>query len=123
MPYLLAAADLLVVHLKRSPAGAVSLPSRIPAYMACARPILVAAEGAPRQIIEQMGCGFTCDSEDHDAMADAILYASSDRARLDLMGRLGREAYLAHYSENSVVARLVDLVHAIGDKSASGNPR
>jgi glycosyltransferase involved in cell wall biosynthesis len=121
MPPLLAAADLLVVHLRRSPSGAASLPSRIPAYMACARPILVAAEGAPRQVVEQVGCGLTCDPEDPDAMADAILHASAGRARLDLMGRLGREAYLAHYSEASVVARLVELVHAVGRKGVPNN--
>jgi colanic acid biosynthesis glycosyl transferase WcaI len=114
MPPLLAAADLLIVHLKKSTSGAVSLPSRIPAYMACARPILVAADGAPRQVIEEVGCGFTCNPDDGRAMANAILIASSDRARLAVMGRRGREAYLAHFSESSVVSRLVGIVHEVG---------
>lgn len=113
MPPLLAAADILVVHLKRSPSGAVSLPSRIPAYMACARPILVAAEGAPRLIVEQAGCGMGCAPEDAEAMANAILWARSDRATLANMASRGRTAYLANFSESAVVPRLVDMVHQV----------
>ena len=40
LPYLYSCADVMLVHIRRSPSGAVSLPSRILAYMACARPIL-----------------------------------------------------------------------------------
>lgn len=118
MPPLLAAADLLVIHLRRSPSGAVSLPSRIPAYMACARPMLVAAEGAPRLVVEQAGCGLSCDPEDAAVMAQAILSASTNRAELDAMARRGRDAYLANFSESSVVSRLVDMVHQVGSTGA-----
>ncbi len=119
MPSLLAAADLLVVHLKRSPSGAVSLPSRIPAYMACARPILVAAEGAPRLVVEQAGCGIGCAPEDAEAMAHAILRAYSDRGELANMASQGRRAYLANFSEASVVPRLVEMIHQVAQEGSS----
>lgn len=118
MPPLLAAADLLVVHLKRSPSGAVSLPSRIPAYMACERPILVAAEGAPRLIVEQAGCGIGCAPENDAAMADAILRARADRAALAAMASRGRAAYLSNFSESAVIPRLVDMVHRVARTSS-----
>src|SRR5262249_24605748 len=63
MPDLLAAADLMLIHLRRSASGAVSLPSRMLTYMACARPMLVASEGAPRRFIEATSCGVACEPE------------------------------------------------------------
>jgi glycosyltransferase involved in cell wall biosynthesis len=87
--------------------------------MACARPILVAAEGAPRLVVEQAGCGIGCAPEDAEAMAHAILRAYSDRGELANMASQGRRAYLANFSEASVVPRLVDMIHQVAQEGSS----
>jgi colanic acid biosynthesis glycosyl transferase WcaI len=110
---LLAAADLLVVHLRRSESGAVSLPSRIMAYMACARPMIVAAEGAPRRVVESAHCGLVVNPGDPNTLADAIRTLRADPERRAAMAAAGRKYYLEHFSESAGVGRLADELERI----------
>jgi colanic acid biosynthesis glycosyl transferase WcaI len=113
MSEMLAAADLMVIHLRRSASGAVSLPSRMLTYMACARPMLVASEGAPRRLVEETGCGAVCEPEDPAAIAEAILSLASQPERLRQMGRKGRNHYIAEFCEEVVTDRLVKLIATV----------
>jgi glycosyltransferase involved in cell wall biosynthesis len=113
LPGLLASADLMLVHLLGSAAGAVSLPSRMLAYMACARPMLVASHGAPRRLVEESGCGVACEPGDPQAIASSIVQLASHPDHLAEMGAKGRQAYLARYSEKTGVAELVRLLERI----------
>jgi len=110
MPGLLGMADILVVHLRHTDTGAVSLPSRMMAYMASARPMLVASEGAPRALVDRLLCGITCKPEDPRAMADAIEGVTHQPERLRQMGLNGRQAYLDEFSEERNVRRLIDVL-------------
>ena len=110
MPDLLEAADVLVVHLRKSGTGAVSLPSRMMAYMASARPMLVASEGAPRALVERLLCGLACEPENARALAEAIDELAHQPERLRQMGLNGRQAYLAEFSEKKNVGRLIEVL-------------
>jgi glycosyltransferase involved in cell wall biosynthesis len=113
MPELLAAADLLVVHMRRSPLGAVSLPSRMLAYMACGRPMLVASEGAPRALVERHACGFGCEPDSPHLLAQAIASLATQPELLARLGTNGRNAYLQEYTEEIVTDRLISLMESI----------
>jgi hypothetical protein len=52
-------------------------------------------------------------------MAHAILRAYSDRGELANMASQGRRAYLANFSEASVVPRLVDMIHQVAQEGSS----
>jgi glycosyltransferase involved in cell wall biosynthesis len=119
MPDLLAAADLMLVHLRRSTSGAVSLPSRMLAYMASARPMLVASEGAPRHLVEETGCGLVCEPENPAAIADSILSLAAQPERLRRMGINGRNRYMAEFCEEVVTGRLIDLVRTVAASGGS----
>jgi len=110
MPVFLAMADMLVVHLRRADSGAVSLPSRMMAYMASARPMLIASDGAPRALVDRLSCGITCEPENPRAMADAIEGITGEPERLRQMGLNGRQAYLDEFSEEKNVRRLIELL-------------
>jgi len=112
MPYLFSAADIMVVHLRGSTSGAVSLPSRMASYMACARPILVASRGAPKNLVEAAGCGLTCEPDDPEALAAAIL-AVSRRSDLAALGASGRRYYFEHLCEQISSDRLVRLIEQL----------
>jgi len=109
LPGIYAAADLMIVATRRAPSGAVSLPSRIAAYMACARPILVAGTGAPARLVEAAGCGYICAPDAPAAIADAVRQARSADGRLAGMAASGRAYYLAHLS----AARTMDAVSSL----------
>ncbi len=113
MPELLAAADLLVVHMKRNTLGAVSLPSRMLAYMACGRPMLVASDGAPRALVERHECGFGCEPESPHLLAQTIASLATQSELLVKMGANGRNAYLQEYTEEVVTDRLISLMESI----------
>jgi glycosyltransferase involved in cell wall biosynthesis len=112
---LVCAGDLMIVHIRSSTSGAVSLPSRMLSYMACARPVLVASQGAPRRLIEKASCGATCEPEDPRKMADTIVELYRQPSRLEEMGRRGRETYLAEFSERVVLDRLIKLIERVGN--------
>lgn len=118
MPELLMDANILLVHLRHSEAGAVSLPSRMLAYMACGRPMLVASEGAPQKLVEQAQCGITCMSENPQAIAAAVVQAAEKPKELLEMGQNGRQHYLNTYREDVVLANLVDLIERVAARAA-----
>ncbi|WOX05446.1 glycosyltransferase family 4 protein [Microbulbifer pacificus] len=67
------AADALLVHLKKDPLFAITIPSKAQAYMAVGKPILMAVDGDAADLIRESRCGLVADSEDPRAIANAAL--------------------------------------------------
>lgn len=90
----LAAADVLLVHLKADPLFAITIPSKTQAYMAAGKPVILAVDGDAADIVKDAGCGLTVPPQDPEALAQAILKLSEiSREELDRMGKLGYEYY------------------------------
>jgi glycosyltransferase involved in cell wall biosynthesis len=104
MPAFMAASDVLLVHLKRSELSRYIIPTKTMAYLAAGKPILMAAEGAAADLINQAEAGIITVPENPSALAEAIrrLAACSDEERLT-MGRRGRQYLLSHFSKNVVI--------------------
>lgn len=109
------AADVLFAHLKAAPHRVGTVPEKILAYMACGRPVLLAAqEGAAADLIREHGCGQTVPPDNPEALAQAIrsLYQrNSDE--LDQMGFLGRQAAIDHFSMPKVLREMVERLSEI----------
>jgi glycosyltransferase involved in cell wall biosynthesis len=69
----LAGADALLVHLKRDPLFTITIPSKTQAYMAAGKPILMAVDGDAANLVRDAGCGVVSESENPQALADAVL--------------------------------------------------
>jgi glycosyltransferase involved in cell wall biosynthesis len=91
---ILAAADVLLVHLRNEPLFEITLPSKTQAYLAAGRPILMAVQGDAAALVEESGGGVCCSPEDPEAIADAVMrfVAMGPQAR-DEMGRRGAQFY------------------------------
>jgi colanic acid biosynthesis glycosyl transferase WcaI len=113
MPELLAAADLMLIHLRKSDSGAVSLPSRMLAYMACGRPMLVASEGAPRRFVERIRAGIGCDPENPVVIAERIKNISSQPEQLTKMGNNGRAIYEKEFCEQITIKNVIALIEQV----------
>ncbi len=111
MPPLLAAADALLVHLKRSPFASLSLPTKTLAYLAAGRPIVMAVEGAAAELLARAGAGVLARPEDPDDLAAAVrrLRALSDVERRAL-GASGQRYVRTHLSREHVLARYEALL-------------
>jgi colanic acid biosynthesis glycosyl transferase WcaI len=98
------AADLLFAHLKEAPHRVGTVPEKILAYMACGRPVLIAAqEGAAAEMIREHGCGLAVAPDSPEMVAQAILSLHGDRSRIEPMGIRGRQATLEYYDAYKVL--------------------
>lgn len=116
---LYALADVLLAHLSPDPFYELQIPSKIMAYMACARPILCAVAGVAADVVEHSGGGVCCPPGDPRAMADAVRrLAGLSPAERRRLGAAGREAYLARYTRAVQTARIEELLRGV----AAGEP-
>ncbi len=103
---LLAAADVLLVHLRDDPLFSITIPSKTQAYLAAGRPILMAVRGDAASLIDESGGGITTPPEDSSAMADRICQlAAASPLALREMGERGRAFYRSMLSRDAGVAR------------------
>ena len=91
---ILAIADALLVHLQDTDLFKTSIPSKIAAYMAAGRPILLAVRGDAADLVEAAKAGICCSPEVPAEIAKAVLklYAMPKSER-EQMGANGREFY------------------------------
>jgi colanic acid biosynthesis glycosyl transferase WcaI len=72
MPALFAAADALLVHLKKSELSRLVIPTKTLAYLAAGRPIVMAMEGAAADLVTAADAGIVVPSDDAARLVDAI---------------------------------------------------
>jgi glycosyltransferase involved in cell wall biosynthesis len=119
MPRYFAVADALLVTLRRDPAFALTIPSKLQSYLACGRPVIAALDGEGARIVTEAGAGFTSPAQNGQALADAVLALSqlpeSERAA---MGDRGRQYSQLHFSRD----RLMDHLERWMTEVATGTP-
>ena len=87
-------ADILLVHLKDEPLFAITVPSKIQAYMAVGRPIVAAVRGNAAELVEEAGAGMGCLPEDPAAIAHAVTcIAKMGEDQRKIMGENGLKFY------------------------------
>lgn len=120
---LLHAADALLVHLKDDVLYRITIPSKIQAYMAAGKPVLMAVGGDAARIVEEAGCGATALSENPVSIAEAAMALEKlPISDLEAMGKRGRDYYWRELSLSIGVARfqkIFQTFHEIAEKSVS----
>ena len=113
----LSKADALLVHLRKDPLFTITIPSKIQAYMAVGKPLLMAVDGDAADLVRTAGCGVVAESENPDSLADAVcsLYAMSSSQR-ESMGSLGRHYYQSHLALRAGVGRFGEIFNKLGNK-------
>lgn len=96
---LLHRAEALLVHLMDDPLFAVTIPSRIQAYLAVGRPILCGVRGDGADLVREAGAGLCFEPERPEMLAEATLalHRLGATARAD-MGAQARAFYRDHLS-------------------------
>jgi colanic acid biosynthesis glycosyl transferase WcaI len=124
IPGLCALADVLLLHLRRDPLFATTIPSKTIGYLASGKPILVAAPGEASEIVLQAKAGLACEAQDASALASAVrrLYATPPAVRIQ-MGEAGREVFLQKYSRGALVSRYEQLLQSVSRRSLSSDRR
>ena len=107
MPQWFAQADVLLVTLKRDQIFALTLPSKIQSYMACALPIVAALEGEGARVVQEARAGIVVAPQDAPALARAVMEMfTMPRTEREAMGRRGRAYFLQEFERDALLARL-----------------
>jgi len=125
MPEIFVAADVLMVHLKKSALCDYVIPTKTIAYLSVGKPILAAIAGAAAELIEAAGAGITVPPGDPDAFVEAVrCLASLDPGTLEQMGANGRSYYLEHFIVEKVIPQYEDQFRdVLGRRSRNGRPQ
>jgi glycosyltransferase involved in cell wall biosynthesis len=107
MPAYFAAADALLVTLRADPVFALTVPSKIQSYLACAKPIIASINGEGADIIAESGAGISCPAGDPDRLADSVLSIfRAPRNQRIAMGKRGRAYFESHFERELLLTRL-----------------
>lgn len=108
---ILAAADVLVTHLKDDPLFEITIPSKTQFYLAMGKPVLVGVRGESARIVTAAGAGMAMEPENEEAIAEAFLaMAQLPRDELDRMGAQGRATYEKQFSFASTMSLLASHI-------------
>ncbi|OIN54154.1 glycosyltransferase family 4 protein [Pseudomonas costantinii] len=103
-----AVSSVLLVTLKGDSALSATIPSKVQGYLAAGKPVIASCNGETAQVIADAQAGLICPAEDSSALANAVLELyNSNPARLEAMGRHGRDFFLKHYHLPARTAELV----------------
>jgi len=115
MPRWFAHADAMLATLRRDPAFAYTIPSKIQSYLACGKPIIAALDGEGSRVVREAGAGWTAPAEDRQALADAVLAASRcSREELDAMGDRAETFFGEHFERERLLTRLESVLAGLG---------
>ena len=118
MPAFFAKADVMLATLKPTPVFSLWEPTKISAYMAARKPIVMMMNGAGPQIVEKAACGLSVPAGDYEGLADTIRRMSAmERTELAAMGERGRAYCRAHFDFGKLMDRLCGMLHEDTGKS------
>ena len=114
MPPLFAAADALLVHLRKSELSRLVIPTKTLAYFAAGRPIVMAMAGAAADLVREARAGIVLPSEDPPQLVDAIetLRVMSDEERR-AMGERAMAYLAAHFSKDHVIQEYEETLRRV----------
>jgi glycosyltransferase involved in cell wall biosynthesis len=113
MAKLYAMSDVLLFTLRDSPVFQITIPHKVFAYMASAKPVLAAVEGDAASVVLGAKAGLQCPPNQPQAMANAIrqFHAMSAQQRRT-MGENGRRAVVEQYGRQRLVGQVADMLQA-----------
>jgi len=109
-------AGALLVHLKKDPLFAITVPSKTQSSLACGKPILMALDGEGARLIEEARAGVACAPDDPAAIALAVRRLAAMPA--EERNRLAENA-LALFKRRFTKEVLVDSVEKILEDAAA----
>ncbi len=108
-------ADILLVHLRKDPLFAITIPSKTQAYMAMGRPILMAVEGDAVELIKRAQAGLSCEPQNQRSISEAVerLYQMPfvQRGQFELNAL---DFYDKHLSFMQAVSKYEHIFYSIG---------
>lgn len=100
-------ADIMLVSLCDEVVFNLTLPAKVQAYMANAKPILAIANGETQHIIQKAGCGWCVSANDSGSLAEKVIHLSSIPVKeLSEYGANGLKFYNENFNKDICINRI-----------------
>jgi colanic acid biosynthesis glycosyl transferase WcaI len=118
MPRFMAAADALLVHLRRSELSRYVIPTKTLAYLAAGKPVLMAMEGAAADLVRDAGAGVIVPPDEPQQLIDALRrLAAMPEAERERYGQAGREYLEKTMTKQKVIPQYEEVLRRAARKS------
>lgn len=118
MPRFFGLADALLVTLRKDPIFALTIPSKVQAYLACGRPIVGALDGEGARVVQEAEAGLTGPAGDAAALAENVLAMQRlSKSQRQVMGLRGRAYFEQHFEREMLLDRLEALMEKARERS------
>ena len=112
VPEIQSKADVMMLPIKKGAASS-SIPSKLPAYMFSAKPIIgsMDTDSDTAHAIREADCGVLVESENKEALAKVMkLMMKKTCKELEEMGLKGQEYALEHFSKSTNLRNLIQVI-------------
>jgi glycosyltransferase involved in cell wall biosynthesis len=111
MTRLMSIGDVHLVSLRADPLAEVAMPSKLPASLACGKPLIVAARGEAEAVVSRSQSGWTCQPGDPNQLEASIRSAiEATDAELEMLGQNARATYDGEFAVKIGVSRIESLL-------------
>jgi colanic acid biosynthesis glycosyl transferase WcaI len=110
IPAYICASDACLVLLKKTDLFKTVIPTKMLEFMSCARPVILGVDGQARTILEEARGGLVIESENSDALANAIRYLAANREAARTMGKNGREHIVRKFSRQQTAEKYIGVL-------------
>lgn len=118
MPWFYDAADALLLPLRNEPIFALTAPGKLQSYLASGKPVIASIEGEGAEMVRQARAGVTCQAENPQALAEAVLrlYRMPLAERRQL-GANGQEFATRHFDRQMLFDQVEERLLAVVGRS------
>lgn len=107
IPAILSASDAAFLSFAENELFEKTIPAKLQSYMACGVPIIAAAEGESKRIIEESGCGVVSKIGEASSLAQVILgFSQSNSSEREQMGKASTEYCKKNFGKKELFERL-----------------
>ena len=107
IPELLAASDAAFLSFMVTKLFEMTIPAKLQSYMACGIPVIAAASGESKRVIEEAKCGVCSPSGEAKALAESITYMMQlTKEEKQMMGRNAREYFERNFEKQKLMNQI-----------------
>lgn len=107
------AADVGVSVLKKTDTFKTVYSNKTFDYMSCKKPVIMAIDGASRELVEKANCGLYAEPENPSDIADKIRVYLNDRQLVDAHGQNGYKYAKANFDRAILSKKYIDNIEKV----------
>ena len=113
MPAWIASVDVTLVLLRDLPVFETVIPSKIFEFLAQEQPVVLAARGEIRRLVEEAKAGLVIDPENAEQLAAAVLEVRDRPAEAKARARAGREWVEGSFDRDTLARRMAGFLERV----------